>query len=475
MNRPRMVIAGTQSGAGKTTVTLALMAALTRRGMKVQGFKVGPDYIDPSYHSAVTKVPSRNLDTWLMSCEVVREVFHRGSENADISVVEGVMGLYDGKDPLSNAGSTAQVSLLLDAPVLLVVDVASVARSAAAMVLGFQQMEPRLRLAGVIVNQVGSKGHFELVKSAIEQVCKVPVVGYLTHRATMRIPERHLGLIPALERQEMAPLIDSLADAADDSIDVDAILSLANLHAAWEPPTPSLFVGEPRAKTVTLAVARDSAFNFYYPENLELLEWYGAKLVYFRPLEGEIVPPSADGLYIGGGFPEEFAKRLAGQRGVLESVRCAVHNGMPVYAECGGFMFLTNTLTDAHGRAHEMVGIVPAMVRMQSELAALGYREVTARTDNLLLLRGEVARGHEFHYSTATHDDTDWPYAYDTHGWGVRQEGYANGNVLAGYTHLHFASNPQMVERLIQACRDYRNHSEDSCITITKSGLSRAD
>ncbi|MFB5192975.1 cobyrinate a,c-diamide synthase [Alicyclobacillus fastidiosus] len=459
MNRPRMVIAGTHSGAGKTTVTLALMAALTRRGMKVQGFKVGPDYIDPSYHSAVTKVPSRNLDTWLMKGEIVREVFDRGSERADISIIEGVMGLYDGKDPLSNAGSTAHVSLLLEAPVVLVVDVASMARSAAAMVLGFQQMEPRLRLAGVIVNQVGSKGHYELVKAAIEQVCKVPVVGYFTRREAMQIPERHLGLIPALERQEMAPLIESLADAADESIDVDAIIGLANLHAAWEAPTPSLFVGEPRAKTVTLAVARDSAFNFYYPENLELLEWYGAKLVYFRPLEGEVVPADADGVYIGGGFPEEFAKRLAGQRHVLESVRCAAHQGMPIYAECGGFMFLTKTLTDAHGSLHEMAGIVPAAVCMQSELAAIGYREVTARTDNLLLLRGEAARGHEFHYSTAVFDGVGWPYAYDTKGWSVTLEGYAQGNVLAGYTHLHFASNPAMVERFIQACRDFRNCS----------------
>ncbi len=261
MKRPRIVIAGVSSGAGKTTVTLGVMAALRRRGLSVQGFKVGPDFIDPSYHSAVTGRLSRNLDSWMMDHAVVREVFERGGEGADISVIEGVMGLYDGKEPLSNSGSTAEVSLLLHAPVILVVNVSSMARSAAAVVLGFQQLDPAVRVAGVIVNRVGSVGHYELVKAAIEQVCDIPVVGYLARHDDLQIPERHLGLIPALERGELTPLFDALAAAVEETVELGRILQLAQASSLWEASAPQLFVGTPRAPAVTIAVARDSAFN----------------------------------------------------------------------------------------------------------------------------------------------------------------------------------------------------------------------
>ncbi|MCF8566646.1 cobyrinate a,c-diamide synthase [Alicyclobacillus tolerans] len=460
MNRSRIVIAGTNSGAGKTTVTLGLMAAFKRRNLQVQGFKVGPDYIDPSYHAAVTGRSSRNLDTWMMSKDVVREVFHRGSEGADISVIEGVMGMYDGKVPLSNTGSTAEVSQLLQAPVLLVVNAESMARSAAAVVLGFQQLDPSVNIAGVIVNQVGSKGHFELVKAAIEQMCGVPTVGYLTRQSPIQIPERHLGLIPALERGEMTGLFDALADAIEATVDVEQILQIAGQAESWTSPEPVLFVGRKREPEVTLAVARDEAFNFYYPENLELLEWYGARLVEFKPLHGEVVPDGADGVYIGGGFPEEFADELSRFDAVRMSLRRAVQDGMPVFAECGGFMYLTDTLTDRQGETYQMAGLIPACVAMQSKRAALGYREITACQDSLLLCAGERARGHEFHYSTATYaQPDDWPYAYEAVGLrGTKLEGYAKRNLLAGYTHLHFASNPRMVERFIAACRLYKEN-----------------
>lgn len=458
MNKPRLVIAGTNSGAGKTTVSLGLMAALKRRGMTVQGFKVGPDYIDPSYHTAVTGRASRNLDTWMMKSNVVREVFHRGSEGADVSVIEGVMGMYDGKDPLSNAGSTAEVSVLLAAPVLLVVNVSSMARSAAAIVLGFQQLDPDVKLAGVIVNQVGSVGHYRLVKAAIEQVCHVPVFGYLTRNRDIEIPERHLGLVPALERGEMGSLFDDLAQFLEETVDVEGIIQLATEQASWQVPENSLFVGEQTPSFVNLAVARDSAFNFYYPENLELLEWYGASITYFRPLDGEPVPEDVDGLYIGGGFPEEFAEKLSKNREVIESVRHSVMRQMPILAECGGFMYLTESIKDKHGVNHALVGAIPAKIEMQTTLAALGYREVTALTDNLLLQAGHSARGHEFHYSKAAFEHETWPFAYETKGLrGLNQDGFAQGNILAAYTHLHFASNPAMVERFLQACRAHRN------------------
>lgn len=457
MSRARLTIAGTNSGVGKTTVTLGLMAVFCRRHMKVQGFKVGPDYIDPTYHTVVTGRPSRNLDTWMMAPEIVREVFDRGSEGADISVIEGVMGMYDGKEPLSNTGSTAEVSQLLQTPIILVVDVASMARSAAAVVLGFQQLDPNVHIGGVIVNQVGSKGHYELVKAAIEQVCGVPVVGYLTKQESLRIPERHLGLVPAIERGEMTGLMDALADTMEATVDVDRMLQIAQSAPSWRAPEPTLFVGRRRDVIVTLAIARDRAFNFYYPENLELLEWYGARLVKFRPLDGESIPDGVNGVYIGGGFPEEFAALLSQSIDVAASLRYAVQDGMPVYAECGGFMYLMESLTDKQGEAHQMTGIVPASTAMQSKRAALGYREVIARQDTLLLRAGEHARGHEFHYSTVTYQHPEnWPYAYETVGLrGAKLEGYAQGNLLAGYTHLHFASNPHVAERFIAACKAY--------------------
>lgn len=454
----RLVIAGTQSGSGKTTLTLGLMAALQRRGYIVQGFKVGPDYIDPSYHTAVTGRKARNLDTWMMGEAGVREVFTRGSQGADVSIIEGVMGMYDGKDPLSNTGSTAEMSNLLQAPVLLVLNVASMARSAAAVVLGFQQLDPTVQIAGVLVNRVGSKGHYQLVKAAIEQMCGIPVLGYLTRQAELEIPERHLGLIPALERGEINPLFDALATAIEATVDLDAVYQLAVSATAWTAPAPVLFAGQPREAVVTLAVARDGAFNFYYAENLELLAWYGARLRFFSPLQGESLPADADGLYLGGGFPEEYAHVLSEQTQFRQDLHAAMANQLPVFAECGGLMYLTEQLTTRDGSTVPMAGLIPAQVKMEAKLAALGYREVTALCDTLLLQRGERARGHEFHYSSLEQVDTGtWPFAYEAVGLrGVKQEGYATGQLLAGYTHLHFASNPQMVERFIAACAAYR-------------------
>ncbi|GMA48770.1 hypothetical protein GCM10025857_01270 [Alicyclobacillus contaminans] len=302
MMKPRLMIAGTHSGAGKTTVTLGLMAALRRRGYQVQGFKVGPDYIDPSYHTAITGRPSRNLDPWMMGEAAVREVFHRGSDDCDIAVVEGVMGLFDGRDPRSDEGSAAHVSRLLDIPVILVMDAASMARSAAAVVLGFQQMQPTVPLAGVIPNRVGGQRHYELVETAISSVSSVPVFGYLTTHPELQLPERHLGLIPALERGELEDLFTALAAVVEETIDVDGLLAAARRAPALAPVDPVLFRPPAERPQVTVAIARDHAFNFYYPENLELLAWHGAELVEFRPLAGECIPDGADGVYFGGGF-----------------------------------------------------------------------------------------------------------------------------------------------------------------------------
>ncbi|MFC4077808.1 cobyrinate a,c-diamide synthase [Salinithrix halophila] len=458
--RPRLVIAGTGSGVGKTTVTLGLMAAFARRLKAVQGFKIGPDYIDPSYHTVVTGRPSRNLDTWMMPPEHMKEIFLRGSAGADLSLIEGVMGMYDGKDPLSDEGSTADIAIRLESPVILVVNIHSMARSAAAVVLGYQRFTPRVRVAGVIVNRAGSEGHYRLAKAAIEQECGIPVVGWLKRDEGLAIPERHLGLVPAMERGELDPLFETLADSVEKTVDLEALLGLAEEAPLLEEGSQSLF--EPRQVSTeeappVIAVARDAAFNFYYPENFDLLQLYGAELRFFRPLEGEEVPEDADGLMIGGGFPEEFTDRLAREERVKESVRNAIKKGLPTFAECGGYMYLCEKLVTAKGKEYPMVGVIPATVQMKGRLAALGYREVRALSDTILLEKGETARGHEFHYSSLTHHQPHPPFAYESQGRrGLHSEGFAKENLLAGYTHLHFASNPLMVKRWLELCRRSR-------------------
>lgn len=483
--RPRLIIAGTGSGAGKTTVTLGLMKALARSGMSVQGFKCGPDYIDPTYHTAVTGRASRNLDAWMTSPEYVREAFAKASAGHDISIIEGVMGLYDGKDPLSNTGSTAEIALVTQTPVILVVDVRSMARSAAAIVLGFQQLEPELNIAGVIVNRCGSAGHYSIVKKAIEQMCGIPVVGWLKREEDMSIPERHLGLVPAIERGELEPLFERAADALLEGTDLDAIIAIAKTAPdieelavdhkddsvqssarQWsdahlkcsEDSTSGVSDERGTSSRPVIAVARDAAFNFYYPDNLELLEAAGAGLKYFSPLAGEGIPSEADGIYLGGGFPEEFAALIADNVSFLEGLREAVRREMPLFAECGGYMVLAETLTNREGLTYNMAGIIPAGVQMQAKRAALGYREARAVEDSFLLKKGEVIRGHEFHYSTMTyHEEGDIPYAYETKGLrGIKQEGYARGNVVAGYTHVHLGSHPGAAGRWVQHCLSYR-------------------
>ncbi|WP_223837057.1 cobyrinate a,c-diamide synthase [Paenibacillus oceani] len=460
----RIVIAGTGSGAGKTTLTIGIMAALQARGLVVQGFKCGPDYIDPTYHTAVTGRPSRNLDSWMVGTEAVKEIFVRASEGADISVIEGVMGMYDGKSPLSDEGSTAHISGLLEAPVLLVVNVQSMARSAAAIVKGFQCLSPGSRIVGVIANKAGSEGHYRIVKEAIEQECGVPVIGYLKREEQIEIPERHLGLVPSVERGELDPFFAKLGELIAGHLDLDRLLQLAeSAPVACEPVLFKPSTAIIRTRRVRIAVAKDPAFHFYYPENLGLIEHYGGEIVPFSPLAGEKVPDDADGLYIGGGFPEEFAERLAGLEDVKASVRERVQAGLPTLAECGGFMYLTEAIVDRQGNEYPMVGLIPGKVRMQAKLAALGYRDITGTEANFMLGSGQTARGHEFHYSVFEPGERGGEateqiaYAYEVKGrLGTKPEGFAAGHLVAGYTHVHFASNPGMVLGWLEACEAMR-------------------
>ncbi|MBB6443942.1 cobyrinate a,c-diamide synthase [Bacillus benzoevorans] len=454
MSNRRLVIAGTGSGVGKTTFTIGIMAALQQKGYTVQGFKCGPDYIDPTYHTAVTGRVSRNLDSWMFTHETVREITARAAIGADISIIEGVMGFFDGKSPLENTGSTAEISMITESPVILIVNCASMARSAAAIVKGFQTLASGPNIVGVIANRVGSKGHFEIVKAAIEQECHVPVIGFLKAEQGIDIPSRHLGLIPAIERRELDPFFAQLGRFISETVDIDRLYELAE--------TPEIIMadsglfGQQHEKSTAIAVARDAAFNFYYQENLELLEAYGAKLNYFSPLNNEEIPAGSDGLYIGGGFPEEFASVLARNEKAKNSIRAAVSGGMPTLAECGGFMYLTELIIDTNGEEYPMAGLIPGHVKMQKKLAALGYREIIGRKDNFLIGEGMQAKGHEFHYSTFESPE-ELPYAYETKGRaGFKEEGYLTESLTAGYTHFHFASNPQLAKRWIETCIGYR-------------------
>ncbi|MGG6432515.1 cobyrinate a,c-diamide synthase [Anoxybacillus sp. D401a] len=447
----RIVVAGTGSGVGKTTVTLGLMSAFKQRGYVVQGFKCGPDYIDPTYHTAVTGRRSRNLDSWMGNEQIVRDVCKRGSEGAHLSIIEGVMGLFDGKRATTNEGSTAEISMMTESPVLLVVDCSGMARSAAAVVRGFQSFHERVRIVGVIANRVGSEGHFRLVKEAIEQQCRIPVVGYLQKENDLTIPERHLGLVPSVERGELQPFFDELGKRMSETVDLDAIWDLAEANELTSAP----FFQPKQTYDVRIAVAKDAAFHFYYEENLEMLQAYGATLVYFSPLAGERVPHDAHGLYIGGGFPEEFASELARHEEVKRSVAEAIYRGLPTLAECGGFMYLTEGIATTDGQYYEMVGVIPGYVRMQQMLAALGYREVTGRKGNFLL-EYDKAKGHEFHYSTFVPREEE-KFAYEVKGLrGCKLDGYMDKRLIAGYVHFYFPSNPLLVERWLNACSEVK-------------------
>jgi len=455
MNVPRLVIAGTHSGAGKTSVALGLIGALRRRGIAVQPFKVGPDFNDSSLLTAAAGRPSRNLDTWMLPKATVLELFVRGAEGADLAIAEGVMGLYDGYRGGSDEGSTADVAMLLHAPVVLVVDVSGSVRSAAATALGFVAFDPAVTIAGVIADRVGGERHLGWLRDALAGA-GIPLLGALPWDDRLTLPERHLGLVPAAEGEPTGALT-ALADAAAAHIDIEAIVRLARQAPPVVVPGQSAFPAMTPPPSVSIGIARDRAFHFYYQDGLDLLASRGATLTPFSPLDDARLPPT-DGLYLGGGYPELYAARLAANTGIRRQILDAVSDGMPVYAECGGMMYLARELVDAQGREHAMVGALPVSVHVGRSLAAIGYVTLTAHADTLLLREGDVVRGHEFHASTVTaHEPLRLAFRVEE-GRGMidGQDGAAVHSLLASYTHLHFASKPVMAERFVDACRRYK-------------------
>lgn len=498
---PRLVIAGSASNVGKTTVMTGLLAAVRTRGLRVQPFKAGPDYIDPTYHTLAAGQPGRNLDSWLVPHARLVAGFERATANADLAAIEGVMGLFDGLGYDGEVGSTAEIAKLLGAPVVVVLDVRAQARSAAATAVGFQRFDPAVRVVGFICNRVGSESHYLGVKGAIEAATGLPVLGGLPRVDELTIPERHLGLTPTGELDALEPLIAGLGELVERHCDIDHLLALARAAA---PPArddnrasfpagngPGALNGAAATygarvglaatarsgmEEPVIAVARDHAFSFYYEDNLDLLRHCGARIVEFSPLADAGLPPGTSAVYLGGGFPELYAAELAANRNMRESLAAAVRAGLPCYAECGGLMYLAGGLLDLDGHAHPMVAVLPGVAVMQPRRAKLGYAIVRARRDTLLLRAGEEARGHEFHYSTWRGEPTEEQMAYDLtspRGGVSRRDGFASGKLLASYVHLHFGHNPELARRFVEAAADFRDSRVTANVVTTGRGGDR--
>jgi cobyrinic acid a,c-diamide synthase len=392
------VVAGPSSGVGKTTVTLGLMAALKRRGKVVQPFKGGPDFIDPGHHTRVCGRPSRNLDGWMLPVDRVRTLFHHHAGTADISIVEGVMGLFDGSGQAAGAGSTAEIARLLGLPIVLVVDASAMAASVAALVHGFSTFDPTIRVAGVIFNRVGSANHYRLLREAMAQVAGVSVLGYLPRDPALQMPERYLGLVTAGEEALSDHAVEHLAEIVERHIEVDRVIDLASGMSVEVSP-PAAPDARPARPVVRIGVARDRAFSFYYEDNFDALRAAGAEIVPFSPLDDTELPAPLDALYIGGGYPELSAEALSANGGMRAAVARFIDGGGAVYAECGGLMYLSTAIRTLDGRTWSMAGALPLTVEMTERSQRFGYVEIELTRDSLLGPAGTTARGHSFHYS----------------------------------------------------------------------------
>lgn len=478
LQTPRIVLAGTHSGVGKTTLATGIMAALTRKGLPIQAYKVGPDYIDPSYHTLATGRPSRNLDRWLLG-EQILPVFEKSSEG-QWAVIEGVMGLFDGMSGTRGYGSSADVAKLLQAPVILVVDAANMSRSVAALVQGFCTFDPELMVAGVILNRVKSTAQEVLLREALAEI-EVPILGALPKEEAIRLPERHLGLVPSQEKSFREDFWDELNRVISRYIDLERIQEI--MLQSIEPKAGKEEVSEEirdlgsevkdqglsvtgrkttdlyKKHKLRLGVAWDEGFSFYYQDALDLAERMGFSIIPFSPLRDSNLPEGTDALYIGGGFPELHLKRLSENHSFLESLRAFSINGKSIYAECGGYMYLGNTVTDFEGRIYPMAGLIPIEAEMTTRLQGMGYRKGIFQRDNFLGLAGSVVHGHEFHYSrvrfqapeTETGDLPAFELFKGDRSVGV--DGYVTDYIVASYLHLNFAGHPELLERWAEQIR----------------------
>jgi len=473
VNVPRLVVGAPQGRSGKTTFTIALLSGLVKKNLTVQSFKKGPDFIDPGWHARVTGRPCRNLDRFIMSEDTIKQSLARGSLGADIAVVEGAMGLFDGVD-LEGSGSTAEIARIIGAPVVLVVNTARMTRSVAAIVKGCMEFDPRVKVAGVVLNKVARPRHEQMLRSVIEHYCGIPVLGAIPKGKQFTIPDRHLGLIPAVENDELAAAIDVAGVEAGEYLDLDGLMELAggaetltvniddrdgNRILHWN--LNSL----PAAgdSSVKIGICMDRAFSFYYPENLEALSEAGAKLVPIDTINDRELP-QIDGLYIGGGFPEMFPQELENNVRLRNQIAVAIESGLPVYAECGGLMYLGRRIT-WQGKSHAMVGALPFDVEMQKKPQGHGYIALEVEKDNPYFPVGTTLKGHEFHHSRVVNIDTSrlraaWRVTRG-HGIDGSGDGLVYKNVLASYTHLHALGTAEWAPALVKKAKEYRNFRRD--------------
>jgi cobyrinic acid a,c-diamide synthase len=446
---PRLIIGGAASGIGKTSVMAGLARALRKRGLKVAVFKCGPDYLDPTYHVRAAGHACHNLDGWMMGRQAVLGTFSRACADADIALIEGMMGLFDGASPVSDEGSTAEIAKWLNAPVMLVVDASGVARTLAAIVRGFTEFDRKLRIAGVFCNRLGSHGHLELLR---ESVRRPPVLGGLPSDQALVVPERHLGLRTADESAVPDSTFCRLGEVISQWCNLTAIVDAANAAPPLECES-SITKQIIPAVRCKIGIAFDEAFHFYYEYNLALLQCLGAELVYFSPISDQKLP-DVDGIYIGGGYPELHAEALAANRSMREQIAGFAAAGGAVYGECGGLMYLSSGITTLERQHFPMAGVIPAQTIMHERLQALGYVEVETEADSIIGPAGLRFRGHQFRYSELKPlADLDRAYRMAGHYDGrVMPEGYRLKNVLASYVHAHWASNPTIAQHLVEVC-----------------------
>jgi cobyrinic acid a,c-diamide synthase len=457
LHTPRIIIAGVTSGVGKTTIAAAIMYILKRKGLKVQPFKVGPDFIDPSYHTYITGRPSRNLDVWMMGINGILECFANASYGADIAVVEGVMGLFDGISGKDDFASTAQVAKILDSPVILVIDAGKAARSIAAIAIGFLHFEKKIKIAGVILNNVAGDRHANFIIDAFADKVKVPIIGIVRRNNKITIPERHLGLIPAheLEEKQRMSIIHSAKIVAE-QINLDKIRDLARMHKdrghLLQPKKPI-----PDGQKIKIAVAMDESFNFYYADNLDALKKQNVQLVFFSPVNDNTLPENVCGIVLGGGFPEVLADKLEKNHSMMKSILKVAENGIPIYGECGGLMYLTRSIRgykEHEDNRRKMVGLIDADTFLSGKLT-LNYTE--ANSNASIFGKMSRIRGHEFHYSKIENIAKDSKFAYTMekgHGIDNKKDGFIVYNSMASYMHLHFADG-RLPMRLVEACIKY--------------------
>jgi len=444
-----VIIAGEKSGVGKTTVTLALLSFLASKKNKIQSFKVGPDYIDPMFHTTVTNRPCRNLDPILTSPDYVKSTFTRHCQGADYAIVEGVMGLFDGVE--GDQASTAQIARLLDLPILLVIDCSKLSGSVAAIAYGYTNLDPRIKIAGLVLNKVGSDRHQQLLLEALKPL-NIPVLGIIKRTDNITIPDRHLGLVPSGEIKQLNLIFEQLADLAAQCFNLEKLLPLLSAkknHSTSFPPLNKGGVGG-----VKIGIASDGAFNFYYQDNLDIFKELGAELIPFSPLTDKNLPAGIQGLYFGGGFPEVFAQELAANKPLQTAVKKAItQQKIPTIAECGGLMYLSQQIVDFSGKNWEMVGVLPTKAVMGKTLT-LGYRQATALQDSSLLTRGATVTGHEFHRSILT--NTPENPLFQTKSYNPQSCGYLEGwgtdNFHATYLHLHFGGCKNHPQRFLEYC-----------------------